>query len=110
MDCKGFTDFLNLFQIPVLIYPKWIINVADISAIAIDRLRTIDEQINSIPTLMIDKDIISARKAYTQEFFRCCNELSLSPQARAKIGSLNFSKKKEQTDPLLQILKRANSS
>lgn len=80
------------------------------TAITIDRLRTIDDQINSIPTLMTDKDIISARKAYTQEFFRCCNELSLSPQARAKIGSLNLSKKNEQTDPLLQILKRADSS
>lgn len=80
------------------------------TAIAIDRLRTIDEQINNDSAMITDKDVISARKAYTQEFFRCCNELSLSPQARAKIGSLNLSKKKEQTDPLLQILKRADSS
>lgn len=80
------------------------------TAIAIDRLHTIDEQINSNSALITDKDIISARKAYMQEFFRCCNELCLSPQARAKIGSLNLSKKKEQMDPLLQILKRADSS
>ena len=28
----------------------------------------------------------SARDMYSKDFFRCCNELSLSPQARAKIS------------------------
>lgn len=80
------------------------------TAIAIDRLKSIDEIINFDSGLIIDKDTVSARKAYTQEFFRCCNELCLSPQARAKIGSLNLQKSKENSDPLLQILKRADSS
>ena len=28
----------------------------------------------------------SARDMYSKDFFRCCNELSLSPQARAKLS------------------------
>lgn len=80
------------------------------TAIAVDRLQTLDAAINLDNTLIIDKDTVSARKAYTQEFNRCCNELCLSPQARAKIGSLNLSKKKEQADPILQLLKKADSS
>lgn len=80
------------------------------TAIALDRLQTLDTIINHDSTLIIDKDTVSARKAYVQEFNRFCNELCLSPQARAKIGSLNLSKKKEKEDPILQLLKRADSS
>ncbi|MDD6490446.1 MAG: phage terminase small subunit P27 family [Clostridia bacterium] len=73
------------------------------AAITIDRLQEIDEQINLDRNLLLDKDVITVRKAYTAEFFRYCNELCLSPQARAKIGSLAVAKEKKQEDPILKI-------
>ena len=73
------------------------------AAITINRLQEIDEQINLNNDLLLDKDIIAVRKIYTAEFFRYCNELSLSPQARAKIGSLAMAKDKEKEDPILKI-------
>ena len=57
------------------------------TAIAIDRLTQIDKAINEDPALMGDSAYISARDKIAKEFFRCCNELSLSPQARAKIAN-----------------------
>lgn len=74
------------------------------AAITIDRLQEIDEYINLNTDALLDKDIITVRKAYTTEFFRYCNELCLSPQARAKIGSLATARKEKETDPLLKIL------
>ena len=55
------------------------------TAIAIERLETIEKEINK------DKDWFSVtsnrtkREMYSKDFFRCCNELCLSPQSRAKI-------------------------
>lgn len=80
------------------------------AAITIDRLSQIDKQISTDSALILDKDVTMIRQKYVQDFFRCCNELCLSPQARAKIGSLNLQKSKEDSDPLLTILKRADSS
>jgi phage terminase small subunit len=39
-----------------------------------------------------------------KEFFRCCNELSLSPQSRAKLASINVNAEINKEDPLLRIL------
>lgn len=74
------------------------------AAITVDRLRDIDEQINVNSELLFDKDVNTVRKAYTTEFFRYCNELCLSPQARAKIGSLATARNKDEEDPLLKVL------
>ena len=41
---------------------------------------------------------------YMKEFFRLCNELSLSPQSRAKLANINVGVEKEQQDPLLRII------
>lgn len=73
-------------------------------AVVIDRLQQLEQMINSDPDLLIDKDVMSIRKGYTQDFFRICNELSLSPQARAKVGSIAATKDKEENDPLLRLL------
>ena len=48
---------------------------------------------------------MSSKDKYTKDFFRCCNELSLSPQARAKIGSLALQAKEKEEDPLIKALK-----
>ena len=39
------------------------------------------------------------------EFFRICNELCLSPQARAKLANINANAEAEKVDPLLSIIR-----
>ena len=73
--------------------------------IAIDRLQFIESRINSKPGLIMQKQIMSAKEKYTKDLYRCCNELSLSPQSRAKLANINLQAKQEQEDPLLKILR-----
>lgn len=73
-------------------------------SIAVDRLREIEDIINSDKNKMWDKDVMSAKDKYTKDFFRCCNELSLSPQARAKIGNLTLQAKGDEEDPVKKAL------
>lgn len=72
-------------------------------AVVIDRLQQIDLRINNDPDLLFDRDVCNTRKEYMQNFFRICNELSLSPQSRAKMGILALGKDKQEKDPILQI-------
>ncbi len=72
-------------------------------AVVIDRLRQIEQHLNERPDLLFDRDICNTRKEYMQNFFRVCNELSLSPQSRAKMGILAASRDAEDNDPLLKI-------
>lgn len=84
------------------------------TAITIERLENIEKAINEaskvtdedgkIKNKLDSKTIInlkSVRDMYSKDFFRCCNELSLSPQARAKI-SINTTPQKKKT--LMDIL------
>lgn len=73
-------------------------------AICIDRLQEIEKKINKNINLIMDKDLMNAKDKYTKDFFRCCNELCLSPQSRAKLGNINLQVKQQQEDPLLQVL------
>ena len=74
------------------------------ASIAIDRLMSIENKINLMPEAMFDKDVLSAKDRYTKDFFRCCSELCLSPQSRAKLGTLNLQTVNESKDPLLKAL------
>ena len=74
-------------------------------AVVIDRLQVLEMMINDNPDLLTDKDIMSIRKGYTQDYYRLCNELGLSPQSRAKLGSLSLQKDKQNNDKLLTLLK-----
>ena len=49
------------------------------------------------------QDAYSLRKEYMQNFFRVCNELSLSPQARAKMGIMAAGKSAKKNDLIFQI-------
>lgn len=71
------------------------------TAIAIDKLQEIDADIEEVPARKYDTDVMNARAKYTQVFYRGCNELGLSPQARAKMA-ISLAKKEE--DPLEKIL------
>ncbi|AJE11370.1 phage terminase small subunit P27 family [Clostridium botulinum] len=74
-------------------------------AISVDRLRTIETIINKNLGSLCNKDLMSAKDKYTKDLYRCCNELSLSPQSRAKLGNLALNNKEEQEDPLLKALR-----
>ena len=84
------------------------------TAITIERLESIEKEINKankivnsdgkeIDSLDVSKiaALKSVREMYSKDFFRCCNELSLSPQSRAKI-SLNLVPSPKKT--LLSVL------
>jgi P27 family predicted phage terminase small subunit len=74
--------------------------------IAIERLQYIESRINQNIDLMLDKQLMATKEKYTKDLFRTINELSLSPQSRAKLGNLNIQSKEASEDPLLKALKR----
>ena len=62
--------------------------------------------INEDAELIADRDLRMTSDKYTKDFFRCCNELSLSPQSRAKIGTIAVQVKQQEADPILKLLNR----
>ena len=77
-------------------------------AISIDRIRQYDEMISTDAVMLCDKDIIGNRNKTVTEFLRYCNELCLSPQARAKIGTAAIQKKQAAIDPIAAIINKGD--
>lgn len=75
-------------------------------AIAIDRVQEAEKLLDKD---ILNKDALRVKDSYNKEFFRYCNELSLSPQARAKIGSLKLNTEAEKVDPLVKALEKLNN-
>lgn len=71
-------------------------------SIALDRMQEIESRINVEFDQITSATLMSAKDRYTKSFFRCCNELCLSPQSRAKMGNLNLQAKEE--NPLIKAL------
>lgn len=71
-------------------------------AISIDRIQHIEKMLNKEPKLLLETSLMSSKDKYTRDFFRCCNELCLSPQSRAKLANMNVQAKEE--DPLKKAL------
>lgn len=76
-----------------------------ICSIAIDRLQEIETIINNDSEKLFDKALMSTKDKYTKDLFRCCNELSLSPQSRAKMANINLQAKEQEEDALIKALK-----
>lgn len=72
--------------------------------IAIDRLQEIESMINDDFGLIKNASLMSAKDKYTKDLYRCCNELSLSPQSRAKLANINLQAKQNEEDPLVKLL------
>lgn len=79
--------------------------ILETASIAIDRLQGIEKLINQDFDRICDKELMAAKNKYTSDFFKCCNELSLSPSSRAKMGIMTLNKAEEESDPLLKVLK-----
>ena len=80
------------------------IYVLTLAAVSIDRIQDIESRINEDPDCLLESKLMAAKEKYSKDFFRCCNELSLSPQARAKISIANVKAIKENRNPLLDVL------
>lgn len=78
--------------------------VLTMAAVCIDRITDIENQINEDPQLLLESKLMAAKEKYSKDFFRCCNELSLSPQARAKLSIANVKAIKENRNPILDVL------
>lgn len=78
------------------------------ASITIDRIQECEQIINETGLLDCEGEpnvAIKIKTAYMTEFFKLSAELSLSPQARAKIANINFSAEAKKADPLLEILR-----
>lgn len=75
------------------------------AAIAIDRLHFIEGLVNKNQKLLFNKDIMSKKDSYDKDFYRCCNELCLSPQSRAKIANININTKNAEEDAVVKALR-----
>lgn len=73
-------------------------------SIAIERLEYMEKKINEKPKLLLNSTFMSAKDKYAKDFYRCSNELCLSPQSRAKIANINLGAKGKENDPLLKVL------
>ena len=71
---------------------------------ALDMIIRIEEDISAHPVRCTDKDYIAAYDKYVKIYFRCCNELSLSPQSRAKIANASAAAN-DGTAELMKILR-----
>jgi hypothetical protein len=64
-----------------------------------------EKQINEDEELLLDSKFMSSKDKYMKDFFRICNELCLSPQARAKISIATVNGVKEgKKNPILDAL------
>lgn len=72
------------------------------TAIAIDRIQEAEKLLNDD---ILNKDALKIKESYTKEFFRYCNELSLSPQSRSKLANINIQAQSDKNDELLQVLR-----
>lgn len=60
--------------------------------------------INSDPDMLLNGQALNALKRYQDVFFRCCNELSLSPQSRAKLANVNAQVANNDLDMIKKII------
>lgn len=73
--------------------------------VSLDRIESIDRMINEDPKLLSDRKLLTTRKDCENAFFRCCSELCLTPQGRAKLVGINFQAQQDSEDPLLKALR-----
>lgn len=84
------------------------VHILTLASTSIYYIQQIEKKMIENDDLIADKTLLTAKEKYTKEFFRCCNELCLSPQSRAKLSNINVQTKKNEDDPLLKALSGDN--
>ncbi len=74
-----------------------------LAAITIARLERLDQMAREDPDLLLNKFYNGARNGYISQYLKFCQQLCLSPGARAKVGSL-VKNQKAAEDPLIKVL------
>jgi P27 family predicted phage terminase small subunit len=77
------------------------IYVLNHTAVVIERLEQTTKLINKLPIKDIKTGLKATQEQYTKQFFRCCNELCLSPQARAKLAVASTPQKEKSLSDIL---------
>lgn len=108
-------SYLNNAQVEVFEFISGVLKRANVlssldtqtitqASVVIDMLNNANIQVAKYPELSIDAAFTQNIERLTRTYLKLCAELGLSPTARAKMGSLIANKKKEETDPLLNVL------
>lgn len=74
------------------------------TAICIDRVQKLEKQINDNPELIRNNAFMAGKDKYSKDFFRCCNELCLSPQSRAKLSIQTVKPGEEKKKTIMDLL------
>ena len=101
---KGIVEYL----MPAGLLGNIDVHIIAQAAITIYRIQECETLINEIGLVDAEGNIspqVKIKSSYMSEFFRICNELCLSPQARAKLANINATAETEKVDPLLSILR-----
>ena len=73
------------------------------ACVSIDQLQNFDKSSNEDPKILLEKNFRLAKDSATKDFFRCCSELCLSPQSRAKL-SIAAANQEDEKKTLMDIL------
>ena len=74
------------------------------TAICVDRVQKLEKQINDDPDLIRNNAFMAGKDKYSKDFFRCCNELCLSPQSRAKLSISTVKPGAEKKKTIMDLL------
>lgn len=74
------------------------------TAICVDRVQKLEKQINDDPDLIRNNAFMAGKDKYSKDFFRCCNELCLSPQSRAKLSIATVKPGSEKKKTIMDLL------
>lgn len=75
------------------------------ASVAICMLEQSNKRVTALPELAYDDKFVATHERLVRTYLKLCDELCLSPQARAKLGVLVANNQKEKQDPLLKVLK-----
>ena len=74
------------------------------TAICVDRVQKLEKEINDNPDLIRNNAFTAGKDKYSKDFFRCCNELCLSPQSRAKLSIATVKPGAEKKKTIMDLL------
>ena len=113
-------DYLDVDQLKAFDFIESALREADVlskldtvtitqAAVAICMLERSNMRVINTPELSYDDKFVATHERLVRTYLKLCDELCLSPQARAKLGVLLANKQKERQDPLLNVLQQGDA-